>query len=173
MLIFFAVALAAKKGSSISSKTLIIIIVSVLVALVFLSCSVYYLWRKYLTNKGEYHYIHMLKHSSEEIEQNKNWLVSFVDGLMSVNTPRSFHGHVQREEPLNADLPTIPLIWIQQSTNYFSEFSKLGEGGFGPVYKVSLNFGFSFKLCTVFLWLFLGLLISHFLSSFHCHSLSG
>jgi len=90
------------------------------------------------------------KTSSVEIMQNtKNWLVSLADELISVNTPRSFHGHVQREEALNADLPTIPLIWIQHSTNYFSELSKLGEGGFGPVYKVSLNFGLAFKLCTI------------------------
>ncbi|KAL9321670.1 hypothetical protein ACSQ67_009723 [Phaseolus vulgaris] len=99
----------AKKGGSIGSKTLIIIIVTVLVALIFLCCSIYYLWRKYVTNK--------------------------------VNTPRSFRGYFQREEPLNADLPTIPLIWIQQSTNYFSEFSKLGEGGFGSVYKGNLEDG--------------------------------
>jgi len=61
MFIFFTVALAAKKGGSIGSKTLIIIIVTVLVALIFLCCSIYYLWRKYVTNKGDYHYIHILK----------------------------------------------------------------------------------------------------------------
>lgn len=45
-----------------------------------------------------------------------------------------------KEDALNADLPTIPLIWIRQSTNNFTKFSELGEGGFGPVYKVSLKF---------------------------------
>ncbi|BAT89376.1 hypothetical protein VIGAN_06032100 [Vigna angularis var. angularis] len=39
------------------------------------------------------------------------------------------------EETLNGDLPTIPLIAVLHSTNNFSEESKLGEGGFGPVYK--------------------------------------
>ena len=47
----------------------------------------------------------------------------------------SYH-NVQTEETLNPDLPTIPLISILQSTDNFSEASKLGEGGFGPVYKV-------------------------------------
>ncbi|RDY09718.1 Cysteine-rich receptor-like protein kinase 25, partial [Mucuna pruriens] len=42
----------ARKGGTIKSKTLIIIIVSVLVALALLSCSTYYLWRQYLSNKG-------------------------------------------------------------------------------------------------------------------------
>lgn len=43
------------------------------------------------------------------------------------------------EETLNADLPTIPLITIQHSTDNFSETSKLGEGGFGSIYKVLMN----------------------------------
>ncbi|RDX90532.1 Cysteine-rich receptor-like protein kinase 25, partial [Mucuna pruriens] len=45
------------------------------------------------------------------------------------------------EESLNGDLPTIPLITILHSTNNFSEASKLGEGGFGPVYKGTLPDG--------------------------------
>ncbi|XP_027911733.1 cysteine-rich receptor-like protein kinase 10 [Vigna unguiculata] len=39
------------------------------------------------------------------------------------------------EETLNGDLPSLPLIAVLHSTNNFSEASKLGEGGFGPVYK--------------------------------------
>ncbi|KOM49884.1 hypothetical protein LR48_Vigan08g071100 [Vigna angularis] len=46
----------------------------------------------------------------------------------------SFH-KIQTEEMLNTDLPIIPLITILQSTDNFSEASKLGEGGFGSVYK--------------------------------------
>jgi hypothetical protein len=54
-------------------------------------------------------------------------------------TPISFRDKVQREDSLNGDLPTIPLTVIQQSTDNFSELYKLGEGGFGPVYKVQKN----------------------------------
>ncbi|XP_028755567.1 cysteine-rich receptor-like protein kinase 10 [Neltuma alba] len=46
-----------------------------------------------------------------------------------------------RASSLNKDLPTIPLLAIQQSTRHFSEDSKLGEGGFGPVYKGTLPDG--------------------------------
>ncbi|KAL2326274.1 hypothetical protein Fmac_025332 [Flemingia macrophylla] len=42
---------------------------------------------------------------------------------------------------LNLDLPTIPLITIRKSTDDFSVASKLGQGGFGPVYKGTLPDG--------------------------------
>ncbi|KAE9615840.1 putative protein kinase RLK-Pelle-DLSV family [Lupinus albus] len=61
--------------------------------------------------------------------------------MISETTPISFHDHAQRGDSINADLPTIPLIWIKHSTNNFSEECKLGEGGFGPVYKGSLQDG--------------------------------
>ena len=34
------------------------------------------------------------------------------------------------------DLPTFDLSIIAKATNNFSSSNKLGEGGFGPVYKV-------------------------------------
>ncbi|XP_058072840.1 cysteine-rich receptor-like protein kinase 10 isoform X2 [Magnolia sinica] len=39
------------------------------------------------------------------------------------------------------DLPLIDLITIQAATNNFSDENKLGEGGFGPVYKGMLSNG--------------------------------
>lgn len=55
---------------------------------------------------------------------------------MSKTITISHHYDIHRENSLHGDLPIIPLIWIRQSTNNFSELCKLGEGGFGPVYKV-------------------------------------
>ncbi|QCD85742.1 interleukin-1 receptor-associated kinase 4 [Vigna unguiculata] len=46
----------------------------------------------------------------------------------------SFH-KIQTEESWTTDLPIIPLTTILQSTDSFSEACKLGEGGFGTVYK--------------------------------------
>ncbi|KAK7405574.1 hypothetical protein VNO78_07007 [Psophocarpus tetragonolobus] len=57
------------------------------------------------------------------------------DGLTPPIIRLSSYQNVQTEETLNTDLPTMPLITILQSTDNFSEASKLGEGGFGPVYK--------------------------------------
>ncbi|RYR32487.1 hypothetical protein Ahy_A10g047047 isoform D [Arachis hypogaea] len=90
------------KGTS-KTKTLIIIIVSVLVALVLLSCGIYFLWRKNQSNH---------------------------DALLSETTPISIHYNPyqgQGDDSLNADLPTIPLFWIRQNTNNFSDSCKLGE----------------------------------------------
>ncbi|KAI4332877.1 hypothetical protein L6164_017752 [Bauhinia variegata] len=44
-------------------------------------------------------------------------------------------GQTQSEDSLKADLPMMPLSVIQHCTNHFSDESKLGEGGFGPVYE--------------------------------------
>jgi hypothetical protein len=38
------------------------------------------------------------------------------------------------------DLPLFSFSSIQTATNYFAESNKLGEGGFGPVYKASHQF---------------------------------
>jgi len=37
----------------------------------------------------------------------------------------------------NSDLPLMDLSSIHEATNSFSKENKLGEGGFGPVYRVT------------------------------------
>ncbi|MED6120353.1 hypothetical protein PIB30_118685 [Stylosanthes scabra] len=105
----------ANKNGTSKTKT-IVIIVSVLVAVILLSCGIYFLWRRNQSND---------------------------EALLSESAPISTHYNPQGQgdDSLNADLPTIPLIWIRRSTNNFSDSCKLGEGGFGPVYKGSLQDG--------------------------------
>lgn len=45
------------------------------------------------------------------------------------------HGNGGNKEEM--DLPLFDLCTITSATNNFSFTNKLGEGGFGPVYKVS------------------------------------
>lgn len=42
-----------------------------------------------------------------------------------------------QEDEADCDLPQVGLRMIREATNNFSEDNKLGEGGFGPVYKVT------------------------------------
>ncbi|XAR73354.1 Non-specific serine/threonine protein kinase [Bertholletia excelsa] len=47
----------------------------------------------------------------------------------------------QGETTSSQDFPSIKLDLIRRATNHFSEENKLGEGGFGPVYKGTLPDG--------------------------------
>ncbi|XLR04228.1 hypothetical protein S83_070426, partial [Arachis hypogaea] len=92
------------KNNSSKTKTVIIIIACVLVPVVLLISGVYLLWRKNQINN---------------------------DVLLPEDTPISIQYNSQegqRHETLNADFPTVPLIWIRQSTNNFLNSCKLGEG---------------------------------------------
>ncbi|CAN6452141.1 unnamed protein product [Victoria cruziana] len=46
-----------------------------------------------------------------------------------------------QEDEADCDLPQVGLRMIREATNNFSEDNKLGEGGFGPVYKGKLPNG--------------------------------
>ncbi|XP_024628376.1 putative receptor-like protein kinase At4g00960 [Medicago truncatula] len=108
-----------KQEGTSKAKTLIIIFVSITVAVALLSCWVYSYWRKNRLSKA-----------------------SLLGGMLSRTiTPISFRNQVQRQDSFNGELPTIPLTIIEQSTDDFSESYKLGEGGFGPVYKGTLPDG--------------------------------
>ncbi|WJX93073.1 hypothetical protein P8452_74642 [Trifolium repens] len=105
----------ANQEDSSNKKTLVIALVSALVAVALLCCSIYYYWRKNGLSKG---------------------------GFLSRNTKTiAYNDNIERDDTLNGDLPMIPFTVIQQSTDNFSISSKLGEGGFGPVYKGTLPDG--------------------------------
>ncbi|KAF5187387.1 hypothetical protein FRX31_023026 [Thalictrum thalictroides] len=54
-----------------------------------------------------------------------------------VVTPIRTNSLRQRDEMRPKDFPLITLATINEITNHFSDLNILGQGGFGPVYKVS------------------------------------
>lgn len=116
-------------------------------AVALLICCVFYSWRRNnRLSQGNYNeLLHVclkfLNHNFINLSlvishYYSNLLASLVGESTLSTTPLAFHGHVLRDDSLNGDLPIIPLIVLQQSTDYFSESTKLGQGGFGSVYKV-------------------------------------
>lgn len=55
-----------------------------------------------------------------------------VGGLES-NSIKEFNSESHKED---LDLPFFRLSTLAEATNHFSMSNKLGQGGFGPVYKV-------------------------------------
>ena len=45
-------------------------------------------------------------------------------------------GEFKEEDKKGIDVPFFDLESILEATDYFSDANKLGQGGFGPVYKV-------------------------------------
>ena len=54
---------------------------------------------------------------------------SYVQGLID-------SGEFQQEDEKGIDVPFYDLESIRVATNNFSDENKLGQGGYGPVYKV-------------------------------------
>ena len=52
--------------------------------------------------------------------------------------------HTNEDEMEDLELPLFEFDTIAEATDNFSSSNKLGQGGFGPVYKVSILYGFFF-----------------------------
>ena len=59
-----------------------------------------------------------------------------LTGRFTLDTEQ-FQSKESQQEDL--ELPLIDLFAIEKATNYFSVNNILGEGGFGPVYKVKIS----------------------------------
>ena len=46
--------------------------------------------------------------------------------------------NIQGRDEENLELPMFDMVTICHATNNFSDTNKIGQGGFGPVYKVIL-----------------------------------
>ncbi|XP_041023460.1 cysteine-rich receptor-like protein kinase 10 [Juglans microcarpa x Juglans regia] len=111
-------------GRKIWMNMIIIIVVSACFAMVLFASSIYCLANK----KAR-------KRKKEVVCQRAN---NSTNPSVSRFHHRNFQG---RYEPQAQDFPYIELASIQAATDNFSDSNKLGEGGFGPVYKGLLSDG--------------------------------
>lgn len=68
----------------------------------------------------------MDKENSQEVQ-----LLGLAGGMVDQN-------YSTTDQTKSSDFPTIQLDLILAATAHFFDGNKLGEGGFGPVYKVNL-----------------------------------
>ncbi|XP_044496992.1 G-type lectin S-receptor-like serine/threonine-protein kinase At1g11410 isoform X1 [Mangifera indica] len=117
-------ALYTKKGS-LSKKTILAIVLVISVATILLVAFVFWLFRR--------------RRRAEKAGDGKNIEFNFTSSLtqfedsMNVNEPDG--------NRRDFDLPMFQLSTIVEATNNFSVDRKLGEGGFGSVYKGILQNG--------------------------------
>lgn len=81
----------------------------------------------------------------------RNFFVSIHVLYPAKHRPVVLDGRDEQELP-DAESLLFDLVTLKEATDDFSEANKLGQGGFGPVYKVKVSAqGFSF--CFFFLLL--------------------
>ncbi|XP_059316810.1 G-type lectin S-receptor-like serine/threonine-protein kinase B120 isoform X3 [Lycium ferocissimum] len=98
-----------------SKKLKVAIPIGVIAALLFVSCFTYIYYRKRRSSKVK-------ESSTKSLMQNTEG-----EGKELIN--------IQDEDKGNIDVPFFSLESILVATDDFSEQNKLGQGGFGPVYK--------------------------------------
>jgi len=76
--------------------------------------------------------LHVLNFQSKFLFFTWHWLKEGIE-----RTTSSKEKHEETHEDF--ELPIFDLATILEATNNFSFDNKLGEGGFGPVYKVNLQ----------------------------------
>ncbi|KAK1557110.1 hypothetical protein Q3G72_018057 [Acer saccharum] len=109
-------ALSAKNGS-LGKKEIVAIVVSSSVAILLLVALVYWFYRRKIKVKSR----------SGDFTYNTFTSSTFLDVSLS--------GNDQDGNRRNTDLPLFDFSTIAAATNNFSIENKLGEGGFGSVYK--------------------------------------
>ncbi|BAT73813.1 hypothetical protein LR48_Vigan01g068900 [Vigna angularis] len=112
------------------SKTWIIIIITVVVVLICLGISVLLVWR------------FKRKREASLASANNIGEFSIIDPTRSTDLSTEFSGSTDLGlEGNKAELPFFTLTFLAAATDNFSEKNKLGQGGFGPVYKGKLPGG--------------------------------
>ncbi|CAL2249559.1 unnamed protein product [Prunus armeniaca] len=99
------------------SFSLILIVVAVLTIVIFLACTVFvYIWRRKTTKRQD-------KINRAQLDSERR-----VQELMDTT-------EFTEEDERDIDVPFFDLQSILDATDNFSNANKLGQGGYGPVYK--------------------------------------
>ncbi|XP_028100399.1 receptor-like serine/threonine-protein kinase SD1-8 [Camellia sinensis] len=107
-------------------KSWVIIAILVPLAMLITGFSLWHLWRKKLKQNGA-------KYPSEDL------LVFDFDGSSNATDHETNAGYnLTRGKKNDADLPFFSFASVSAATDGFSSSNKLGQGGFGPVYKGKL-----------------------------------
>ncbi|KAK8501908.1 hypothetical protein V6N12_019647 [Hibiscus sabdariffa] len=108
-----------------NSITILVASLSAIFGLAVVSVSGFFIWRR--------------RNNEEHREHSRGQLLDMAEGrILNVHSTETFSG----ENVGNSqEFPSIQLDTLHAATNHFSHENKLGEGGFGPVYKGTLADG--------------------------------
>ena len=86
---------------------------------------------------------------AEEREPSQDMLLFDINSSTETSKNELSDGRAGKSKSTDAWLPLFSFASVSASTNNFSAENKLGEGGFGPVYKVTILY-FSSNLKSLF-----------------------
>lgn len=122
-------------GHKKKSNGLVALFITIpLLVCIFLSCVVWYFWRKKHNKKDA---------AADSNNENLLYLNLEISNKQYIDSSNLTIGSTPEGEKYDFNLPQFSFSSISAATNNFSPENKLGEGGFGPVYKGNLIDGHS------------------------------
>ncbi|XP_023900533.1 G-type lectin S-receptor-like serine/threonine-protein kinase At4g03230 isoform X1 [Quercus suber] len=122
--------LSCTQVSSPSEKGMILLlIVGITSVIVLVAISFIYIWRRKMTKRQENRQIDQ-RNRVQRMLYSESYVQDLIDS-----------GEFQEEDEKGIYVPFYDLESIRVATNNFSDENKLGQGGYGPVYKGKLPSG--------------------------------
>ncbi|XP_050248131.1 G-type lectin S-receptor-like serine/threonine-protein kinase At4g03230 isoform X19 [Quercus robur] len=122
--------LSCTQVSSPSEKGMILLlIVGITSVIVLCAITFIYIWRRKMTKRQENRQIDQ-RNRVQRMLYSESYVQDLIDS-----------GEFQEEDEKGIDVPFYDLESIRVATNNFSDENKLGQGGYGPVYKGKLPSG--------------------------------
>ncbi|KAM3750779.1 hypothetical protein ACB098_04G060000 [Castanea mollissima] len=115
----------SSKENSTGKMSLAWIVLVSLICVIVLSCTIIstYMWRRKMTKRQENQNMDKRKKALRTLDTERH-VKDLIDS-----------GEFREEDETEIDLPFFDLEIILEATHNFSDENKLGQGGYGPVYK--------------------------------------